>query len=150
MSTALQWLHTLHGLNRALILIVGSAVLALLLLRTWRPTAAQATLPLLRGFVATLHLQVLLGVLLYLIQTGQHLPVFSGRGGWDHMLGGIAAAALGWLAWRQGRQGRPNLALLWCALALLVPAIKRPLETLALLAVFLLIGWLWPRQSKEA
>lgn len=120
-------LLTLHNLNRWLVLLFGlwAVIQNLAGLNGKRPFTVAERRPL-TMFMGTLHLQVLLGLLLFALMGMQKIPVFAGgvRAGfqWEHLGMGLLAAIFGTLASVQSRRagtevGKYRAALLWSGLA---------------------------------
>ena len=129
MATLYVVLLTLHNLNRWLVLLTGIWALARTLpgLGGARPWTPQDRRPV-AAFMGTLHLQVVLGLLLYAFLGMQGAPVFAGapRPGfqWEHLGLGLLAAVFATLASIQSRRAatdpaRFRAAALWSGLALL-------------------------------
>ena len=128
-------LLTLHNLNRWLVLLAG-------LWAVVQSLAGQGgTLPFTPAerrpvalFMGTLHLQLLLGLLLFAYAGMQKIPLFAdGRSSfqWEHLGLGVLAAVFGTLASTQSRkaateQGKYRAALLWSGLAFVLVLLAMP------------------------
>lgn len=129
-------LLTLHNINRWLVLLSGlwAVVQSLAGQSGNRPFTPAERRPL-GIFMGTLHLQVLLGLMLFAFMGMQKIPVFAGAGRssfqWEHLGLGILAAVFGTLANLQSRkaateQGKYRTALLWSGLAFILILLAMP------------------------
>lgn len=129
-------LLTLHNLNRWLVLLFGvwSVVQNMSGLSGNRPftPAERRPLPM---FMGTLHLQVVLGLMLFAAMGMQKVPVFASAPRssfqWEHLGLGILAALFGTLASVQSRkaptdQAKYRAVVLWAGLALLLMLLGMP------------------------
>lgn len=155
MSLLITALQTLHEFNRWLMLFAGAWAFAhtLYSLAGKRPFTVTH-LRSLTLFTATLHLQVLLGVLVFIGLRTQHLPVFENNVSvqWGHILGGVLAAVSASLATVlsrkiSGHQGKHRAAVLWSGLALLL--VGKMLIALTLIGFFLLIQLLSGQRQEQ-
>ncbi|ALW89209.1 hypothetical protein [Deinococcus actinosclerus] len=136
MATLYLVLLTLHNLNRWLILIAGIWALTRTVPgasggRTFTPADRRPVVM----FMGSLHLQVVLGLLLFAFMGMQNIPVFAGAPRtsfqWEHLGLGIIAAVFGTLASVQARkaatdQGKFRAATLWTALSLVTILLAIP------------------------
>lgn len=128
-------LLTLHNLNRWLVLITGvwAIVQNIAPMRGTRPYTPAEARPV-TLFMGTLHLQVVLGLLLYGFLGSMQAPVFAGaKPGfvWQHLVLGVLAAVFATLGRRNSRlasgpQAQARAALYWCALALVCVLLAIP------------------------
>lgn len=128
-------LLTLHNLNRWLVLLSGlwAVVQSLAGQNGNRPFTPAERRPI-SMFMGTLHLQLLLGLLLFAFAGMQKIPLFAdGRSSfkWEHLGLGLLAAVFGTLASTQSRkaateQGKYRAALLWSGLAFLLVLLATP------------------------
>lgn len=128
-------LLTLHNINRWLVLLSGlwAIVQNFSLLSGNRPFTPAERRPV-AMFMGTLHLQVVLGLLLFAFMGMQKIPVFAGSRPsfeWEHLGMGILAAVFGTIASVQTRRATSDLAkaraaIMWSALALLVILLAMP------------------------
>lgn len=120
----------LHNINRWLVLLTGvwALVQSLSGLNGKRPFTPAERRPV-AMFMGTLHLQVVLGLLLFAYMGMQKIPVFASAGRtsfqWEHLGLGLLAAVFGTLASSQSRKastevGKYRAAALWSGLALLM------------------------------
>lgn len=135
MATLYLVLLTLHNLNRWLVLLTG--VWALLQnvpgLGGQRPFTPAERRPV-AMFMGTLHLQVVLGLLLYGFIGMQGIPAFAGGRAsfqWEHLGLGLLAAIFATLGSVQSRkaatdQAKYRAAALWSGLALVVTLLAIP------------------------
>ncbi|RJF71689.1 hypothetical protein D3875_09015 [Deinococcus cavernae] len=123
-------LLALHNLNRWLVLLTGvwAVIQSISGLNGKRPFTPAERRPV-SMFMGTLHLQVVLGLLLFAYMGMQKIPVFAGAGRssfqWEHLGLGVLAAVFGTLASTQSRKagsevGKYRAAALWSGLALLM------------------------------
>ena len=135
MTTLYAVLLTLHNINRWLVLLAGLwAILQNVSgLGGQRPFTPAERRPI-AMFMGTLHLQVVLGLLLFAFMGMQKIPVFAGARPsfqWEHLGLGLLAAVFGTLASVQSRkattdQAKARAAVLWSALALLTVLLAIP------------------------
>lgn len=154
--TTIDWvLHGLHGLNRWLALGMGAWAVGLLVSGVrgrvgFGPLERRS----LAAFTGALHLQAVLGLLIWAVMAGVGQAPFEGRAGtqWGHMGGGLVAAALAALAIVLSRRAASDLARFrWAAglsgLALLL--LGRFTLSLPLTALAVLAGW-WIHRRRVA
>lgn len=136
MSTLYVVLLTLHNINRWLVLLAGlwAIVQNLSVLGGTRPYTPAERRPV-AIFMGTLHLQVVLGLLLFAFMGMQHIPVFAGAPRssfqWEHLGLGLVAAIFGTMASVLSRrattaQAKAKAAMLWSGLALVVVVLVIP------------------------
>ncbi|EYB67165.1 hypothetical protein DEIPH_ctg050orf0014 [Deinococcus phoenicis] len=136
MSTLYVILLTLHNLTRWLVLLAG--VWALLRsfrgvggVQTFTPTDRSAV----SMFMSSLHLQVVLGLLLFAFLGMQKIPVFAGAPRpsfqWEHLGLGLLAAVFATVGnavskRAEGNQAKFRAASLWTVLSLLAVLLAIP------------------------
>lgn len=129
-------LLAVHNINRWLVLLSGlwAVVQSLAGQGGSRPFTPAERRPI-AMFMGTLHLQLLLGLLLFALMGMQKIPVFANAGRtsfqWEHLGMGLLAAVFGTLASTQSRkaateQGKYRAALIWSGLALLMVLLATP------------------------
>ncbi|MBZ9752355.1 hypothetical protein K7W42_16000 [Deinococcus sp. HMF7604] len=129
-------LLTIHNLNRWVVLLTGAwALVASLRGRSaGRPFGPADRQPVV-AFMGSLHLQVVLGLMLFAFLGMQNVPVFAGAPRasfqWEHLGLGLLAAVFATLASRQSRKAttdpaRFQAAALWSGLALLTVLVAIP------------------------
>ncbi len=139
-------LLTLHNINRWLVLLSGlwSLIQNVPGLGGQRPFTPAERRPV-AMFMGTLHLQLVLGLLLFAFMGMQKIPVFANapRGSfqWEHVGMGLLAALFGTLASIQSRKaaserGKYQAAVLWSALALAMVFLATPWGFRPLLRLF--------------
>ncbi|WP_146160560.1 hypothetical protein [Deinococcus arcticus] len=129
-------LLTLHNLNRWVILLTGIwAVAASLMGRSAGRAYTAADRRPVVAFMGSLHLQVVLGLLLFAFMGMQNIPVFAGAPRssfqWEHLGLGLLAAVFATLASSRARkatgdQAKFGAAALWSGLALLTVLLAIP------------------------
>ncbi|UBV41548.1 hypothetical protein LAJ19_07685 [Deinococcus taeanensis] len=136
MATLYLTLLTFHNLNRWLILLAGVWALVRTIPgasggRTFTPADRRPV----AMFMGTLHLQVVLGLLLFAFMGMQNIPLFAGAPRssfqWEHLGLGALAAVFGTLASVQSRKAPTDpakfrAATLWTALSLVVILLAIP------------------------
>jgi hypothetical protein len=136
MSTVYVILLTLHNINRWLVLITGVWTLIRTVAGIGRraPFTAADRRPLV-VFTGTVHLQLILGLLLYAFLGMQGAPVFAGAPNpgfqWQHLGLGVLAAIAATIGSALSRraptdQGRFRVATTWTALALVLVLLLIP------------------------
>lgn len=135
MTTVYVILLTLHNINRWLVLLFGlwAIIQNFSLLSGNRVFTAAERRPV-AMFMGTLHLQVVLGLLLFALMGMQHIPVFAGARPsfqWEHLGMGVVAAIFGTLASVQSRKATTDIAkaraaVMWCSLAMIVVVLAIP------------------------
>lgn len=128
-------LLTLHNLNRWLVLLSGlwTVIQNMSGLGGNRPFTAAERRPI-PIFMGSLHLQVVLGLMLFAAMGMQKVPVFAGQRPsfqWEHLGLGLLAALFGTLASIQSRKAPTDHAkyravVLWAGLALLLMLLGMP------------------------
>lgn len=122
-------LLTLHNLNRWLVLLTGlwtllRSVPGLASGRAFRPADRRPVV----AFTGTVHLQLVLGLLLFAFMGMQNIPVFAGAPRpsfqWEHLGLGVLAAVFATLATALSKRAAGHRAqfrsvTLWTALSLL-------------------------------
>ena len=136
MATLYTVLLGLHNLNRWLVLLAGLWTLLQNVpgLSGKRPYTAAERRPL-GIFVGTLHLQLILGLLLFGLMGMQGIPVFAGAGRpsfqWEHLGLGILAAVLATVGSAAARrattdQAKYRAAVIWSAVPLVIALLAIP------------------------
>ncbi|MVN87429.1 hypothetical protein GO986_11685 [Deinococcus sp. HMF7620] len=129
-------LLTIHNLNRWVVLLTGVWALVASLRgrsagRPFGPAARRTVV----AFMGSLHLQVVLGLMLFAFLGMQNVPVFAGAPRasfqWEHLGLGLLAAVFATLASSQSRKAttdtaRFQAAALWSGLALLTVLLAIP------------------------
>ena len=130
MATVYVILLTLHNLNRWLVLLFGLWALLQNVpgLNGSRPFTPAERRPV-AAFMGSVHLQLVLGLLLFAYLGMNKVPVFASAPRasfqWEHLALGVLAAVFATLASVQSRkaatdQGKYRAAALWTALSLVV------------------------------
>ena len=136
MGTVYLILLTLHNITRWLVLLTGVWTLIRTVpgLRGARTFTAQDRRPV-AAFTGTVHLQLILGLLLYGLLGSQGAPVFAGAPNagfqWQHLGLGLLAAVTATLASALSRraasdQGKFRVATTWTAITLLLVLLLIP------------------------
>lgn len=135
MASLYMILLGIHNLNRWLVLLSGLWALLQNIpgLGGQRPFTPAERRPV-SIFTGTLHLQVVLGLLLFAVMGMNHIPVFAGSRPsfqWEHVGLGLLSAVFATVASSQSRkaatdQGKYRAAALWSGLALLTILLAMP------------------------
>ncbi|GGM09174.1 hypothetical protein [Deinococcus aerophilus] len=129
-------LLTLHNLNRWLVLLTGlwtllRSVPGLTTGRAFKPADRRPVV----AFAGTVHLQLVLGLLLFALLGMQNIPVFAGAPRpsfqWEHLGLGVLAAVFATLATALSKRATTHHArfrsmALWTALSLLTALVGIP------------------------
>lgn len=130
MATLYLVLLTLHNLNRWVILLTGLWALAQTIsgLSSGRPFTTADRRPVV-AFMGSLHLQLVLGLMLFAFMGMQNIPVFAGAPResfqWEHLGLGVLAAVFATLGSVQSRKAATEplkfrAAALWTGLSMIV------------------------------
>ncbi|THF88099.1 hypothetical protein E7T09_02470 [Deinococcus sp. KSM4-11] len=136
MSIVYLILLTLHNINRWLVLITGVWTLVRTIPGTGsrRPFTAADRRPIV-AFTGTVHLQLILGLLLFAFLGMQHIPVFAGAPNagfqWQHLGLGLLAAITATVGSALSRraptdQGKFRVATTWTVVTLLLVLLLIP------------------------
>lgn len=135
MASLYMILLGLHNLNRWLVLLTGLWALLQSIpgLGGQRPFTPAERRPV-AAFMGTLHLQVVLGLILFAVMGMGNIPVFAGGRPsfqWEHLGMGLLAAIFATLGSVQTRkaatdQAKYRAAAMWSGLALLMILLAMP------------------------
>ncbi|MFC3835294.1 MULTISPECIES: hypothetical protein [Deinococcus] len=136
MATVYAVLLTLHNINRWLVLVTGvwTLIRAVPGIRRRSPFTPADRRPL-TAFTGTVHLQLILGLLLYAFLGMQGAPVFAGASNvgfqWQHLGLGVLAAITATVGSALSRrtptdQGKFRVATTWTAVTLLLVLLLIP------------------------